>query len=197
MKEYKHLEFKTANEFRNWLEGNHNISQGINIVFYKKDSGKRTFSYPEALDEALCFGWIDSTVRRIDDEKYSQVFTPRSNTKNWSDVNKLKVLKLVEAGRMTEYGLIKIYEYSQTGKLSWTEADFLQNRKRVELDIPKYFLEALNSEPEAFVNFNKLASSHQRSYVEWIVDAKKEETRQRRTAKALQMLLNNMKPGTI
>ena len=197
MSEYPHIEFSSASEFRNWLEQNHNVAAGVRLIFYKVHTGKRTFSYPQALDEALCFGWIDSTVRRIDDDKYCQNFTPRTNISNWSDVNKLKVLKLVEAGRMTEYGLNKIYEYTQTGILSWKEEDVLQSKKRVELEIPKYFLDALNSEPQAFENFYKLAPSHQRSYVEWIVDGKKEETRQRRTAKAIQMLLKNLKPGTL
>lgn len=196
MPDYPYIEFSSATEFRNWLEQNHNVCKGVRLVFYKAHTGKRTFSYQQALDEALCYGWIDSTVRRIDDEKYSQVFTPRTNIKNWSEVNKLKVLRLIKEKLMTIHGLNKIDEYVKTGKLSWKSEKPLKKETK-PIEIPEFFSKALNSVPQAMDNFEKMPPSHKKFYVEWILDGKKEETRLNRTAKAVNMILNNLKPGAL
>jgi hypothetical protein len=101
---YPLLEIKTQLEWRKWLAKNHNQSTGVNFVHYKKDSGIVGVSYEEALDEALCFVWIDSTIRKIDNARYVHQFTPRKRSSFWSDVNKRKVAKLIADGKMTEHG---------------------------------------------------------------------------------------------
>ena len=93
--------------------------QSVWMVFYKKHTKKPGIAYSDAVDEALCYGWIDSIIKRIDDEKYVRRFTPRTNYSNWSDINKLKVFKLMKAGCMTEHGLQKIESYRKTGKIDW------------------------------------------------------------------------------
>jgi hypothetical protein len=101
---YPLLELKTQAAWRRWLSKKHDKSSGVNFVHYKKDSGVRGVSYEEALDEALCFGWIDSTIRKIDEMRYVHQFTPRKPGSFWSDVNKRKVAALIAKGKMTEHG---------------------------------------------------------------------------------------------
>jgi uncharacterized protein YdeI (YjbR/CyaY-like superfamily) len=101
---YPLLELKTQLEWRRWLAKNHHKSSGVNFVHYRKDSGVVGVSYEAALDEALCYGWIDSTIRKIDAARYVHQFTPRKSGGFWSDVNKRKVAALIAAGKMTKYG---------------------------------------------------------------------------------------------
>jgi uncharacterized protein YdeI (YjbR/CyaY-like superfamily) len=101
---YPLLELPTATAWRIWLAKNHDKSMGVNFVHYRKDSGVECVSYEAALDEALCYGWIDSTIRKIDDARYVHQFTPRKPGSFWSDVNKRKVAKLIADGKMTEHG---------------------------------------------------------------------------------------------
>jgi uncharacterized protein YdeI (YjbR/CyaY-like superfamily) len=196
MPDYPNIEFNSAEEFRNWLEQNHNVCKGVRLVFYKKHTGKRTFSYPQALDEALCFGWIDSTLRSIDDEKYCQNFTPRTNISNWSEVNKLKVLKLIENGKMTPAGLNKIDVYIKSGKLDWKHENIRKGPEPVP-ELPQYFKIILVENQLAFENFQKLAASHKKTYLNWIIAAKREETQLKRVTRVLEMLARNEKPGIL
>jgi uncharacterized protein YdeI (YjbR/CyaY-like superfamily) len=196
MPTYPQIIFDSATSFRIWLSENHDKSTGVSLVFYKAHTGKRTFSYPQALDEALCFGWIDSTVRSIDDEKYCQNFTPRNNIKNWSEVNKLKVLKLIEDGKMTPAGLNKIDVYIKTGKLDWKHENIRKGPEPVP-EMPDFFHKSLIQNPVALDNFQKLAASHKRTYLNWILTAKREETQLKRVTKAVEMLLRNEKPAIL
>jgi uncharacterized protein YdeI (YjbR/CyaY-like superfamily) len=196
MKNYPNIHFTSQSDFRNWLSQNHDKSTGISLVFYKAHTGKRTFSYPQALDEALCYGWIDSTARRIDDEKYCQNFAPRTNISNWSEVNKLKVLKLIENGKMTQAGLNKIDVYLKTGKLDWKHENIRKGPEPVP-ELPQYFKTILLENQTAFENFQKLAASHKKTYLNWIIAAKREETKLKRVNKVLEMLSNNLKPGVL
>lgn len=196
MATYPQIHFPKPVDFRKWLEENHGKSNGISLVFYKKHTGKRTFSYPEALDEALCFGWIDSTLRRLDDEKYCQNFTPRTNISNWSEVNKLKILKLIEDGKMTPAGLNKIDVFVKTGKLDWKHENIRKGPEPLP-EIPALLHKSLIENPVALDNFEKLATSHKRTYLNWIIAAKREETQLKRVNKALEMLLLNRKPGIL
>ncbi len=100
----------TREEWRDWLEGNHDKCKGIWLIYYKKGSGKPRVPYDDAVEEALCFGWIDSTVRRIDEEKYAQRFTPRKPDSGWSELNMRRMEQLIKEGRMTEAGLAKYRE---------------------------------------------------------------------------------------
>ncbi|PLX07856.1 MAG: hypothetical protein C0596_08935 [Marinilabiliales bacterium] len=196
MKDYPFLELKSSLEFRTWLDKNHKFSDGVMLIFYKKHTGKCTFSYKEALDEALCYGWIDSTVRRIDDEKYSQVFSPRKNIKNWSDVNKQKVLALIEAGRMTKHGLNKIDQYVKTGRLSWKKEGITKHEQKMP-ETPDFFIAELKKTPETYTKFQKLSPSHKKAYLNYIISAKKLETQINRAIKVKNILLDNKSPNIL
>jgi uncharacterized protein YdeI (YjbR/CyaY-like superfamily) len=98
------LSLTNGQQFREWHVENHQIKKEIWLVIYKKSSGKPTISYDEAVEEALCFGWVDSTVKSIDAEKYAQRFTPRRRVSNWTEANKAKARRLVQGGKMTEAG---------------------------------------------------------------------------------------------
>lgn len=191
MKELEHIFFENRETFRNWLGKNHKESPGIWMIYYKKHTDTRCIEYREALEEALCFGWIDSTLRRIDDERYVRKFTPRTNTSNWSDVNKKLVLSLMENGRMTEAGLKKIDVWLKTGKVDWKIGKTKQDSTNKELHIPDYFLKALSENEPALANFNNLARSYKRQYVLWITFAKREETIRKRLKEAVELLREN------
>jgi len=117
----KPLHFTTADEWRAWLQANHATEKDVWLTFYKKQSATPSITFEEATDEALSFGWIDSSMKRIDNEKYVLRYTPRRKGSNWSERNKKRVAELFEQGRMTEAGLAKIEEAKQSGK--WDEAN--------------------------------------------------------------------------
>lgn len=193
MDELSQLYFQNRAAFRRWLKNNHLSSPGIWMVFYKKHTGQPNIGRREATEEALCYGWIDSIIKKVDSEKYLVKFTPRSNLSNWSDVNKNLVLRLIKENRMTEAGLNKIDVYREKGTLPWKKGELKKKKKKVE--VPSYIRDALAKHEPARANFNALAPSYQRQYVEWITSAKKEETRQKRLAEAIQRLKQNKKLG--
>ncbi|PKP34196.1 MAG: hypothetical protein CVU00_07875 [Bacteroidetes bacterium HGW-Bacteroidetes-17] len=194
MKVFESIHFKTRNDFREWLKINHNKSEGIWIIFYKKHTRIETISYDEALDEALCFGWIDSTKKSVDEETYIWKFTPRTNVKNWSDINKMRVNKLIKTGLMTKAGLNKIDLFLNTGKVDWKVEEKSKIPKEA-LKIPEFMIEYFSVHEPALTNFHKLAPSHQRNYVLWIADAKRPETRIKRLTESVMLLLKNEKLG--
>jgi uncharacterized protein YdeI (YjbR/CyaY-like superfamily) len=181
-KEYQQFFFSNRQKWREWLEKHHDNSEGIFIVYYKKHTGKASIPYNDAVEEALCFGWIDSIVRRIDDERYMQKFTPRNIKSLWSDSNKERVKKMIESGKMTEAGLSKIKKAKQNGK--WNEAP---NAKK-DFVLSNELLEMFSAEPIAKKAFDKLAPSHRKNYVQWIMSAKKPETQKRRFMQMIEIL---------
>jgi len=190
------IHFKNKEAFRKWLKKNHDESDGIWMIYYKKHTKKPSVEYSDALDEALCFGWIDSVIKRIDEERYVRKFTPRKNIKNWSEVNKVKVMRLIEQERMTLFGLQKIESYRKTGKIKW-------EAPKVEIDYgdsnntPLFIIEFLKKHNHAFHLFQKLAPSHRKEYTRWIMSAKREETRSVRLNKLVEKLQLNIKPGML
>lgn len=137
----------------------------------------------------MCFGWIDSIIKRIDDEKYTRKFTPRKAKSRWSELNKERARKMIDEGKMTEAGLAKIREAKKSGEWYKTAA------RRKEFVIPRYMKEALAKNQKALANFNNLAKTYKRQYVGWITSAKREETRKRRLAEAIELLEKNEKLG--
>lgn len=189
MKITKTLYVKNRKEWNAWLEKNHTKENEIWLIYYKRHTGKPRIPYDEAVEEALCFGWIDSTVQRVDDEKYAQRFTPRKSNSIWSDSNKRRVKKLISEGRMTKAGL---------GKINLSEIQGVREKTlKKRLSIPRYFKEALQENKIALQNFSQLAVSYKRMYVAWISDAKKEETRRQRIEKAIKLLEQNKKLGMV
>ncbi len=188
MRPRKFLYVTKRDDWRAWLQKHQARETEIWLVYYKKHTGRIRIPYEDAVEEALCFGWIDSIVKRIDDERFAQKFTPRRNTAKWSALNKRRVRKLIKEGRMTESGLAKIdlqtsYEEPPTGP-----------RKR-KLQTPAFMKEAMTAHPRAWENFTNLAPSYRRNYIGWILAAKKEETRARRLKEVVELLKQNKKLG--
>ena len=179
---------KNRNAWRRWLERNHRREEGVWLIFYKKNRSKRRFSYEEALDEALCFGWIDSTIRRIDDDTYGQRFTPRKNGSKWSERNKQKVRMLVRDGKMTTAGMSKV------GSWIGDKENAAPPETRID-EIPDFIRKALAENQAAGSNFSLLAPGYRKLYVRWVDSAKREETRHRRLAEMIGLLEANRKLG--
>lgn len=173
----------TREEWREWLAENHDKSKGIWLIYYKKGSGKPRVPYDGAVEEALCFGWIDSTVRRLDEEKYAQRFTPRNPDSGWSELNIKRMEKLIGEGRVTEAGLSK-YRDPAARRSTTRDLDYVT---------PPGFMEALEKEPDAAAYFNKLPPSQTKLFFRWINDAKREETKQKRIAEAVELLAQGKK----
>ncbi|MCI0338465.1 MAG: YdeI/OmpD-associated family protein [Acidobacteria bacterium] len=190
MKIPKTIYLINRDDWRAWLEKNHDIETEIWLIYYKKHTNRPRIPYEDAVEEALCFGWIDSIVKKLDDERYIQKFTPRKDNSRWSELNKRRVRKLIKEGRMTKHGLAKITEESLS-----TSGDSKPKRNRKDLIIPQYMKKALMKNKKAWENFNNLAPSYQRNYVGWITNAKKEETRERRLKEAIGLLAKNERLG--
>ena len=186
--ERKPLDFRSAAEWRRWLARNHAKSQGEWVYMYKK-AAKAGLRYPEALDEALCFGWIDGQVKAVDGEKFRQRWTPRRKGSIWSLVNRAKVKRLTAEGRMTEAGLAAVRAAKQNGR--WQTAC----TSRAALELPADLRKALKASPEALSNFDRLAPTYRNRYIGWVADAKRSETRQRRVAAVVRRARENRKPG--
>ncbi|MCY1720586.1 YdeI/OmpD-associated family protein [Prolixibacteraceae bacterium Z1-6] len=195
MKELENIYFKDQGSFRNWLKKNHDKSPGVWMTYYKKHTDKECIEYREALEEALCFGWIDSIIKKVDNDRYVRKFTPRTNISNWSDLNKRIVLSMIGKGKMTEAGLQKIDVYLKTGKIDWENKGLKGDAKDKEFAIPDYILKAFAENEPALTNFNTLASSYKRHFVLWISSAKREETIQKRLRESIQLLKENKKLG--
>ncbi len=196
MKELEHIYFNSRESFRSWLEKNHNKSHGIWMIFYKKHVNIECIKYNEALEEALCFGWIDSIIKKVDDAQYVRKFTPRTNISKWSDLNKKIVLSLIKKGTMTKAGLEKIDIYLKTGRVDWGNTDLKKGKgKKEELDIPDFILKELSKNEPALTNFNNLAQSYKRNYILWITHAKKKETILNRLKESIELLKENRKLG--
>lgn len=145
--------------------------------------------YDDAVEEALCFGWIDSIVRTIDENRYAQKFTPRKAKSKWSASNRERFARMVREGKMTSAGLAKAPPPLEDPVAEMAPA------KRVGDAVPGYIEEALRTNSAAWTNFSHLAPSYRRLYVGWIENAKKEETRRKRLAEAVSLLEQNKKLG--
>lgn len=170
-------------EWRAWLERNHATAPEVWLVYAKKHSGKPTVRYAEAVEEAICFGWIDTTVNRLDADYYVQRFTPRTDVRNWSKLNLDRFDRMVAQGSMTEAGRAR------------RPADVKPPAPRLHArdPVPAFIRRALSAHPAARRTFLALAPTYRRDYVRWIVEAKKPETRERRLAESIRRLEANRK----
>jgi uncharacterized protein YdeI (YjbR/CyaY-like superfamily) len=176
------LLFPSQTDWHAWLEDNHNQPQGIWLKHAKKSSGKKSVSYQEALEEALCYGWIDSQKQAYDDDYYLQKFTPRGPRSVWSKINVAKVEELIKTGRMQPAGLAAINLAKQDGR--WDAAyDSASTNK-----IPEDFLAELDKNPKAKEFFGTLNRANVYAFSWRIQTAKKPETRYARIEKFIQML---------
>ena len=160
-------------EWRQWLEQNHERKEGVWLVSFKKATGKPRFDYEEAVEEALCFGWIDSKGNKLDEERSMLWFAPRKPKTGWSKPNKIRIEKLTAAGLMNPAGLAKIEAAKKDG--SWNALDSVE-----ALEIPADLKKALAANRMAQQNFDAFPRSAKRAILEWISHAKKPETRAKR-----------------
>jgi uncharacterized protein YdeI (YjbR/CyaY-like superfamily) len=186
MDEENHFYFKTTVEWRSWLEENHNISTGVYLILYKVGSKMQSMRWEEAVKVALCFGWIDSTAKRLDDERRRQYFCPRRDKSVWSKLNKTYIESLIAENLMHEAGLTKIKIAKQNG--SWTALDGVEN-----LVIPPDLQKAFDENPSAFENYMNFSPSYRKSYLYWLNHAKREETRQKRIKEIVSLCFKNIK----
>jgi len=174
-------------DWRKWLKLNHNKKEAVWLIFYKKKSPNYNLSWSESVDEALCFGWIDSTKKTIDNEKYIQYFSRRKAKSNWSKVNKDKVQTLIEQGLMKEQGYKSIEIAKENG--SWTFLDEVE-----ALLIPEDLKGEFVNYKGSMEYFDSLSNSAKKILLYWIVSAKRKETRKKRILEIVENASNNLKP---
>lgn len=185
--ELKIIPFKTAKAFGVWLKKNHTKLPGIWIQFFKKSSGAKTITYAEALDEALCCGWIDSQKKSFDDKSYLQRFGPRKPKSIWSKINRLHVVRLIKEGRMTDAGLGPVTAAKADGR--WEGAyDSPKN-----MEVPDDLLKALARHKKAEYFFKSLNKANVYAIAWRLQTAKKPETRKKRMDLILAMLKKGQK----
>ena len=184
---YNQIFFNSEDHWIQWLEMNHDKSEGIWIIFYKEHTGKKTLKYNSAVEIALCFGWIDSIIKRLDDEKYIQKFTPRKSKSKWSDSNIQRVQKLIVEGKMREYGL-RVFPKELLNKKP-------KNSIIKDNSIPDFIIKSLENSHTAYNYFQTLPPSHKRNYIGWVCDAKREETRIKRLNEMISLLEQGKKLG--
>jgi uncharacterized protein YdeI (YjbR/CyaY-like superfamily) len=183
------LYLQTSAEWRDWLRDNHSLSNGVWLIFYKKESGKPSPDYETSIEEALCFGWVDSIIRNIDAEKYVRKFTPRRAGSKWSELNKKRIAKLIREKRMAPSGLALVKAACQTGQ--WDKPQ----RPDLSFKISDEFQTALAENPKALQYFRQLMPTCRKQYLGWINYAKQPETRMRRIHEAINLLENGRKLG--
>ena len=175
--------FKTADDFRKWLSRHHNTASELLVGFYKKDSGKPSITWPESVDQALCFGWIDGVRRRIDDVSYSIRFTPRKQRSTWSSVNIRRVAELKEQGLMQASGL-KAFDARQENR----SGIYAYEQRSPEL--PPEYQKLLKNNKAASRFFEAQPASYRKLVTWYVVSAKKEETRLKRLGEVVKHSAN-------
>ena len=185
------LECDSPAVWRDWLRNHHRGEKEIWLVFRKGDEGKRLLDYDSALDEALCWGWIDSLIKKIDDNSYARKFTPRNDVSKWSPINKGRVERLIIDERMEEPGLAVIRAAKANG--CWDKPD--RPPAAAADSVPEEFEAALKRNAKAAVTFENLAPSHRKNYILWIAMAKRPETKVKRIEEAVALLENGKKLG--
>ena len=190
--DYKATHPKTRGQWRKWLEKNHSTAPGIWMIYYKKETGKRKFDMPDAVEEALCFGWIDSVAQKLDDERSMQKFTPRKPKSIWSKINKKRIEKLIEQKLMKPAGLATIERAKKNG--SWdtlNSSDLHTDNNSMPVDLEK----ALSKNKKALANFLAFPPSYRKRFLFWIDSAKTPLTKAVRIKQTLLMAAANKKPG--
>ncbi len=178
---------KSRQEWREWLRKNHIKKQSVWLIYYKKKSAIPTVTYSEAVDEALCFGWIDSKTKPMNEDAFMQFFSKRKSKSVWSKVNKEKIQRLVEAGLMTQAGYNIIETAKENG--SWTILDDAE-ALAIPADLENEFQKRINAKNY----FLSLSRSDKRNILQWLVLAKRQETRQKRIEEIVELADNNQKP---
>jgi len=181
--ELKMLRVASRAQWRAWLTKHHTSSPGVWFVFHKAHTGEKSVSYEEMVREALCFGWVDSLIKRLDDRRYAMKVTPRRPTSKWSDSNRKRWVELKAAGLLTSAGLAA------------APTDNTYAPRPVIPDLPVYIAKALKANSRAWKFFLDLAPTYRRDFVVWIHTAKQSETRERRIRESIALLAAGKKLG--
>jgi len=177
------LRVRSRRQWRAWLEKQHTSSPGVWLVFYKAHTGVKSIRYEDTVREALCFGWIDSLIKRLDDDRYALKITPRQPTSKWSDLNRKRWKELEAAGLLTS-----------AGRAAAPTNNTYAPRPVVPI-LPLYIAKALKTNSVAWEFFRKLAPTDRRNFVVWIHIAKRAETRERRIRESIDLLAAGKKLG--
>jgi len=186
----KTVEAKTRSEWREWLTAHFSSEPEAWLVYYRAGSGKESVDYETSVEEALCFGWVDSIIKKIDETSYARKFTPRKPESRWSPTNIARVEKCIREGRMTEYGMALVESAKRSG--AW---DNPTSKPVFDLTMPPEFEAALAANPAARQNYESFSRSHREQYLLWIITAKRPETRSKRIAESIQILSEGKKLG--
>lgn len=185
----KQLYVKNREAWRSWLSQNHATENELWLIFYKKATGQPCIAYGTSVEEALCFGWIDSIIKKIDDTKYARKFTPRKDESNWSELNRKRANKMIKENRMTEAGLSKIQIAKKTKR--WDQ----HTKPKIDFGISPEFSNELDKNHQAKENFENLVPTYRKQYIGWINVAKKSETKKQRIAESIALLQKGEKLG--
>src|SRR5580693_1842297 len=177
------LQVRSRRQWRAWLAKHHTSSPGVWLVFHKAHTGVKSIPYEDTVREALCFGWIDSLIKRLDDDRYALKVTPRQPTSKWSDINRKRWTELKAAGLLTAAGLAAA-----------PTANTYAPRPAIP-DLPAYITKALKPNPKASSFFQELAPTYRRHFVAWIHSAVRPETREKRIRESLALLAAGRKLG--
>jgi len=186
MEEREEIYFENDIKWRDWLSKNYNSSKGVYLIFYKISSEMTSMRWEEAVRVALCYGWIDSTVKRLDDEKRRQLFTPRNTKSVWSKLNKTHIKDLIEGNLMHSSGLVKIDIAKKDG--SWSALDDVDN-----LVVPEDLQQAFGNNLTAYNNYKSFSMSYRKGYLYWLHSGKRKATREKRIAEIIKLCALNIK----
>ncbi|MEM9482626.1 MAG: YdeI/OmpD-associated family protein [Cyanobacteria bacterium P01_F01_bin.116] len=186
MKQFEQVEVTSRAEWRTWLTNNHTQTDSIWLVTYKKHTGSRYLPYDAIVEEALCFGWIDSLPRKLDSDRTMLLLSPRRPKSPWSKLNKDRVTKMLDQGLITPAGQAKIDQAKADG--SWTFLDDVE-----ALIIPDDLATALSANPQAKTYFEAFSSSSKKGILQWIKSAKQATTREKRIQKTVDSAAQNLK----
>jgi len=182
----KTLDLRSRSRWRAWLEANHDSASEIWLVYHKSHTGKTSIGYEDSVEEALCFGWVDSLIRRLDDDRYARKFTPRKPDSFWSDSNRERYAKVEALGLLAPAGR----ERAPTGNR-------YPRRPKRSSAVPAYIEKAFKVDPRAWATFERLTPRERVLYVGWIENAKREETKARRIEKCFRQLAAGKKLGLV
>lgn len=180
------VEVRDRGEWREWLSHHHASVAEVWLVFPKRATGRTTLTYDDAVEEALCYGWIDSLIRRLDDERYARKFTPRKLDSRWSTINRRRYESLLERGLLEPPGLARP-PTERSGDSPVPPGS----------GVPEYIEQAIRGDPAAWETFQGLAPSYRRQYLAWIDSARRPETREKRLREAIGKLAEGRKPGML
>jgi uncharacterized protein YdeI (YjbR/CyaY-like superfamily) len=182
----KTLDLRSRSRWRAWLEANHDSASEIWLVYHKSHTGKTSIEYEDSVEEALCFGWVDSLIRRLDDDRYARKFTPRKPDSFWSDSNRARYAKVEALGLL-----------APAGRERAPTANRYPRRPKRSSAVPAYIEKAFKVDPRAWATFERLTPRERVLYVGWIENAKREETKARRIEKCFRQLAAGKKLGLV